>query len=147
MSISTHPDLEPAAEAPLGFEMQDAVCGGRHTLVLSGELDLVSAGSLEAMVLLLCADGITGFALDLSKLTFMDSTGLRALLCAKDVADSHGYEFMLVPGPKNVQRLFEVTGLLNVLPFQEPAEQRPRRTVRARPRRVLNPRPAPRPRL
>jgi len=146
MSISTDGYLKPVGDEPLGFEMQDAVCGGRHTLVLSGELDLVSSTALESMVLLLCGEGITGVALDLSKLTFMDSTGLRAVLCAREVAESHGYEFLLVPGPKNIQRLFELTGLSQVLPFEKPAE-RPRQTVRARPRREFNPRPARRPRL
>lgn len=146
MSISTGGHLYPVDEPPLGFEVQDAVCGGRHTLVLSGELDLVSARALEAMVLLLCSDGVSGVALDLSKLTFMDSTGLRAVLCVKGVAESHGYEFMLVPGPRNIQRLFELTGLAQVLPFEKPAE-RPRQTVRTRPRRTLNPRSARRPGL
>jgi anti-sigma B factor antagonist len=104
---------------PVPFEVQDSVCGGRHTLVLSGELDIVSAPELEAMSRMLCADGISGVALDLSKLTFMDSTGLRAILSVKEISDSHGYEFMLIPGPHNVQRLFELTGLLDLLPFDE----------------------------
>jgi anti-sigma B factor antagonist len=145
MSVSTGHNLRPLDQAPLGFEVQDAVCGGRHTLVLSGELDLVSSGALESMVLLLCADGITGIALDLSKLTFMDSTGLRAVLCVREVAESHGYEFLLIPGPRNIQRLFELTGLSQVLPFEEPAE-REHQTVRARRHRLLNARPASRPR-
>jgi anti-anti-sigma factor len=144
MSVSSSGQLYPVDEPPLGFEVQDAVSGGRHTLVLSGELDLVSAGALEAMLLLLGSEGVSGVALDLSKLTFMDSTGLRAVLCAKQVAESHGYEFLVVPGPRNIQRLFELTGLLEVLPFEKPAE-RPHQTVRARPRRALNPRPSPRP--
>jgi anti-anti-sigma regulatory factor len=47
----------------------------------------------------------------------MDSTGLRTVLLAKELCDSHGFELSLVPGPPKVQRLFELTALLDVLPF------------------------------
>jgi anti-anti-sigma factor len=55
----------------------------------------------------------------LSKLTLIDSTGLRAVLFAKELSDRHGYEFVLIPGPSHVQRLFELAGLFDVLPFRE----------------------------
>jgi anti-sigma B factor antagonist len=144
MCISSGPNLEPT-HGILGFEVQDAVSGGRHTLMLSGELDLVSSGALEATVLPLCAEGITGITLDLRKLTFMDCTGLRAVLCVKELADRHGYEFLLVPGPPSIQRLFEVTGLQHRLPFRARVAY-PRRRMQPRPRRVLSARAAPRPR-
>jgi anti-anti-sigma factor len=100
------------------FEVQDIVSDGRHRLLLSGELDLAPAAELEAMLLRLCADGTKEIALDLSKLRFMGSIGLRLILLARELCRQHGYEFQLVAGPANIQRVFEMTGLLDVLPFQ-----------------------------
>ena len=62
------------------FEVQESVRNGRHTLLLSGELDLAVAAGLEAMILGLCGEGVSAVELDLSQLTFMDSSGLRAVL-------------------------------------------------------------------
>jgi anti-sigma B factor antagonist len=108
-------------EDPFGsraFEVQDVVSDGRHRLVLTGELDLGPAAELEAMLLRLCADGTKEITLDLSKLTFMGSTGLRTVLLAKELCEQHGCEFLLIAGPKNIQRMFELTGLIDALPFQ-----------------------------
>jgi anti-sigma B factor antagonist len=103
------------------FATQDAVCEGRHTLAPSGELDIVSAVELESNLLHISRARTTGITLDLSRLTFKDSTGLRAVLFAKRLADRHGYEFSIVPGPPRIQRVFELVALLDVLPFQPDA--------------------------
>jgi anti-anti-sigma factor len=103
---------------PRSFEVQDVVSDGRHRLVLTGELDLAPAADLEATLLRLCMDGTKEIALDLSKLRFMGSIGLRLILLARELCEQHGYEFQLIAGPANIQRVFEMTGLLDVLPFQ-----------------------------
>lgn len=100
------------------FQVQDIVSDGRHRLVLSGELDLAPAPELEEMLLRLCADGTKEITVDLSKLRFMGSTGLRLILLAKELCEQNGCGFLLVAGPPNIQRMFEMTGLLDVLPFQ-----------------------------
>jgi anti-sigma B factor antagonist len=112
---------EAAGEQLAGadFEVQDSVSGGRHTLILRGELDLQPAMQLEQMLKHICVEGTTGIVIDLSKLTFMGSTGLRAILLARDLCEQHGYEFFIVPGPRNVQRLFELTGLDELLPLAD----------------------------
>jgi anti-anti-sigma factor len=103
---------------PRSFEVQDVVSDGRHRLVLTGELDLAPAADLEATLLRLCTDGTKEIALDLSKLRFMGSIGLRLMLLARELCEEHGYEFQLIAGPANIQRVFEMTGLLDVLPFR-----------------------------
>ena len=100
------------------FEVQDVVSDGRHRLVLTGELDLAPAADLETTLLRLCSAGTKAIAIDLSKLRFMGSIGLRLILLARELCDEHGYEFRLIAGPANIQRVFEMTGLLDVLPFQ-----------------------------
>jgi anti-anti-sigma factor len=100
------------------FEVRDVVQGGLHTLVLSGELDIAPAADLEAMILRLCGDGASGIGIDLSRLTFMGSTGIRLVLAAREMCAEHGSDFFVIPGPRSVQRLFEITGLLDALPFR-----------------------------
>ena len=100
------------------LELQDEGVGARHTLVLIGELDMASAPTLDAAIDRLCTDGTEALTLDLSRLTFMDSTGLRVMLVAKDLCVENGCELQLVRGPAQIQRLFEVTGLLELLPFR-----------------------------
>jgi anti-sigma B factor antagonist len=103
---------------PEPFYVRDVVQDGHHRLRLSGELDILAAPRLETVIRRVCAGGPTGLTLDLSRATFIDSSGLRAILLAKELTDEHGYGFALVPGPPNVQRLFELTALLDVLPFE-----------------------------
>jgi anti-sigma B factor antagonist len=105
------------------LDVQDAVSAGRHILVLSGELDIASADQLEAMVRQICDTATTEVVLDLSKLRFIDSSGLRAVLAAGEVCEEHGHEFVLVPGPRNIQRVFELTRLAERLPFRESGSQ------------------------
>ena len=84
---------------------------GNRTLVLSGELDIASSWLLDCPLLKISTDGTRSFTLDLSRLTFIDSTGKG--LCA-----ACSCEIMLIPGPARVQRVFEVSGLMDHLPFR-----------------------------
>lgn len=104
-------------DGPAQLELHDHASGARHVLVLSGELDLASSPALEEALRGICTDSTEALTVDLSTLTFMDSTGLRVLLLAKELCERHGCEFLLVAGPPQIQRLFEVTGILERLPF------------------------------
>jgi len=106
------------SQLPEPFEAQDVARDGRHTLVLSGDLDIASATTLKELLLEVSLVGTTGITLDLSGLTFMDSTGLFMVLFAKELADTHGYDLSIVPGSQKIQRIFELTGLLDLMPFQ-----------------------------
>jgi anti-sigma B factor antagonist len=92
------------------------VSGDDHTLVLSGELDMSAEDELETAIIS-CAKAAR-LTLDLSQLTFMDSTGLTLMLLASDLCKAHGIVFALVPGPRQVQRVFEIAGVLDSLPFE-----------------------------
>ena len=102
------------------FDVEDRVDGSRHILVLRGELDMRSSPDLEAMVLVAKRDA-SRLILDLSRLTFIDLRGLRMVLFAKELCEWDRCEFRLVPGPPSVERVFELTDLLEVLPFDPDA--------------------------
>ena len=99
--------------APLSI--RNTVRAGRHTLALTGELDLDSANRLEEAVREVCASG-TGLVIDLRKVTFMDSSGLRVLIVAGTLCEERGHELRIIPG-EDIQRILEMSGLDQVLPF------------------------------
>ena len=99
------------------LELRDDAVGPRHVLVLSGELDMASSPALDGAVRGICTDSAEALTVDLSGLTFMDSTGLRVVLLAKQLCERHRCEFLVIPGPAQIQRLFEVAGILERLPF------------------------------
>lgn len=109
--------VPPSAEPP-PFALQDLVSERHHRLLLSGELDMHAAPTLEACVEQICASGATSLIMDLSRLTFMDSTGVRMTLLARELCAQQECEFLLIQGPAQIRLLFEATGLLNRLPFQ-----------------------------
>jgi anti-sigma B factor antagonist len=83
-----------------------------------GELDLASVELLNAAVERACAERATSVTLDLRGLSFIDSTGLAAIVLAARVCETSGADFTLIPGSQSTQRLFEITGLLDALPFR-----------------------------
>ncbi|HXP28212.1 MAG TPA: STAS domain-containing protein [Solirubrobacteraceae bacterium] len=91
---------------------------GERTLVLSGELDLASRPLLDVAVSCVQRRDTEALVLDLSEVAFMDSTGLHGVLAAKTLCAAHGCTFVLVRGPSQVQRLFELSGVIDELPFR-----------------------------
>ena len=104
--------------ASVGLTVRDIVAGPEHRLVLAGELDIASAPILEAKIASLAENGTTRIVLDLSDLTFMDSTGLRALLAADKLCAANGQSFSVAGASGPVQRLFELTGVDGALQFE-----------------------------
>jgi anti-sigma B factor antagonist len=108
-----------------GLEIEESTHGGRHTLTLGGELDIASVPILHAAIARICKAGSAGrVVLDLSGLIFIDSTGLAEIILTSQLCDRDGFELILVPGPRAVQRLFELTGLIDALPFAGANETR-----------------------
>ena len=95
---------------------------GLCTLVLVGELDTRSVPTLEVAISRCCAGGARAVTLDLSRLTFIDSSGLWTITSARRWCERQAYGFSLIPGPESVQRVFDITGLSDVLPFRREDE-------------------------
>jgi anti-sigma B factor antagonist len=105
------------ADSSRGVDIVQETNGADHTLRLSGELDIAGVPSLEALVSRVCAEDAASVTIDLGGLSFIDSTGLAAIVHISGLCDRHGKRFELLPGSRAVQRVFEVTGLDGVLPF------------------------------
>jgi anti-sigma B factor antagonist len=80
-------------------------------VTLSGELDLATAPTLQAALQEAeSGDAAHPIVLDLRRLAFIDSSGLRVVLAAAKRAGDQGRRFVLVRGSDQVDRVFQVTG-------------------------------------
>ncbi len=93
---------------------------GAASLRLEGELDLAGAGLMEESLGALEAKRPARLVVDLGRLAFIDSTGLRLLIQADARARERGGELVLHPGDASIQKVFEMTGALDVLHFEDP---------------------------
>jgi anti-anti-sigma factor len=80
-------------------------------LSLYGELDIAAAPEVDEELAALERSRPDLIVLDLRGLTFLDSTGLRALLGADARAREEGRRVVLIQGPEPVQRVLSITGL------------------------------------
>jgi anti-anti-sigma factor len=86
-------------------------------LRLLGELDLDTTPTVEAEISALRKSGTRTLVLDLTGLTFMDSSGLRCILDCDAEARQDGFSVALIEGPPAVHRVFELTNTHTRLRF------------------------------
>lgn len=84
---------------------------GLAHVVLTGELDLSTIDKVEQELVRVEGNGPETVALDLSRLTFLDSSGLRVIVSADKRARRENRRFVVVRGPDTVQRVFSITRL------------------------------------
>ena len=97
------------------------VRNGRSTRIAPcGELDIATTPELEQALADATADAATEIVLDLRELTFMDSSGLRALAEANTRAGESGVELSIWRGPRQIERVLEISGLGTLLPLVDP---------------------------
>jgi anti-sigma B factor antagonist len=92
------------------MRITSSTADGVTVLAVFGEVDLATADQLhEAGIDALSAEGAT-LRIDLAGVTFMDSTGLAALVKIRNQAENPDH--VKVQNPQsNVARVFAVTGL------------------------------------
>ena len=88
---------------------------GTHVVAPSGELDSHTAPQLGTCLLELAEEGETDVVVDLSRVTFMDSTGIGVLLNAVRALSSRRRRLVLVCPTERMLKPFQVTGLVDRL--------------------------------
>ena len=78
---------------------------------LRGELDLSTVERVEDELRQVEERTNKAIALDLSGLSFLDSTGLRLMVTADQRARKSGRRLVIVKGPETVHRVFTITRL------------------------------------
>jgi anti-anti-sigma factor len=82
------------------------------TVAVAGEVDLPHARDLVVVLREVLAGAPAVIALDLSRVTFMDSTGIQVLMGARADAVKAGTEVRIQKTSAPVQRVLRLTGLL-----------------------------------
>jgi anti-sigma B factor antagonist len=86
--------------------------GRRYLVCLSGPLDLETAGELEKALRHVCHDGAREVTLDLRELTFLDSSGIRAIFVGRDFCERHQCEYFLIHSENQMlRRLLVIAGV------------------------------------
>jgi anti-sigma B factor antagonist len=90
-----------------------------HTICLVGELDLATADAVDRELERVQATDAASIVVDLSGLTFMDSTGVRLLVSADARSQHDGARLALLRGSAAVQRVLQLSGVESLLPFAD----------------------------
>jgi anti-sigma B factor antagonist len=119
--VTVPPERPRVAEVPVpgALTIQSRREGDVLLVSLAGELDLASAPDLERELQAGENTGPSRVVIDLGGLGFMDSTGLQALLRARERANEAGYALALRRGPHQVQRVFELTKTVDAFTFED----------------------------
>jgi anti-sigma B factor antagonist len=100
------------------FEMAERHEGRAIVVVLRGELDFGTAGQVQARLAELRDDGAPTL-LDLDRLTFIDSTGIRLVLTASEDAERTSWSFRVTRGSERVRRVLEAAQVIDRLPYDD----------------------------
>ncbi len=91
--------------------------GGRVVVAAIGEVDVFTAPQLDAELSRLTGDGRTDLVVDLSRVDFLDSTGLSVLVkTLKRVREADGRLDVVVTAER-VAKVFRLTGLDQLIPL------------------------------
>lgn len=99
------------------FSLTRRTHGASEVVTLAGELDMAHAPTV-AETLDALADTARPVIVDLSELTFIDSSGIHAILRPRP---QQGVVVLVCP-PGNIQRVLSVTKIDRVLPVYESLE-------------------------
>jgi len=117
--VTTHdPDALAGEFEPFHVDVEPSRESVRVSPV--GELDIATVDKLRDEVVRLRESGFSRIVLDLRRVRFIDSTGLRLVLELDAAARADSHNLDVVRGPDVVHRIFEVTQVAERLSFVEP---------------------------
>ncbi len=94
---------------------------GRTVLAVGGEVDLATAPQLRRRLIELVNGGCRDLVVDLSKVGFIDSTGLGVLVGARRRIKEAEGDLVLVVPQDTIRALFRVTGLTEIFTIVDSA--------------------------
>ena len=102
------------------FEIRDLTDGATLMLSIEGELDLSTVPVLARRVDGRLGESPTTLTLDLSAVTFMDSSGLRLLIEHNERARREAWKLSLIPSThESANTVLRMTGADTALPFEQ----------------------------
>lgn len=100
---------------PAPFAVRSVPAGNTLTLEVTGEIDMITAPEIARMTDL-AADGTSLVIVDLSDVSFVDSTGLNVLFTCRRMLDGRDIALrVVVPEASPIRRVFEITQMTDRL--------------------------------
>ena len=99
------------------MDMSVDTVDGRIVVHVAGEVDLANAPELDAQLATVMSDSPSQHVVDLTDVTFMDSTGLGVLVRALKRSRELEIRLDLIVTNERVLKVFGITGLDTVLPI------------------------------
>lgn len=100
------------------FIQQSSPSHRESILTINGEIDVYTAPELRDKLLPLCEQEKHKVTVNLSGVTYMDSTGLGVFIGAYKASQSAGGALSLTGLSPRVTRLFEITGLNELMTIE-----------------------------
>ena len=89
----------------------------RYVLTVSGEVDLATSPDLDAAVIAAIESGATSVVIDLTDVSFMDSSGLGVIVRGLKRCREADRDLDLIITNDRVLKVFGITGLDQVIPI------------------------------
>jgi anti-anti-sigma factor len=115
MTVSVHSAVPDPVVA--GLRILVGHQGTTTTIALEGEWDLAEREATRRAVHSALARRPEQVVLDLSRLTFIDSSGVHGTMELARRSAARNIRLAIIPGPRAVQRVFELCHLAELLPF------------------------------
>ena len=98
------------------FTLRESQSDGVAQLNLGGELDLAAKPAVNELVRRRLADAaITRLVIDLTEVTFIDSSGIGTLIGCRNLADRSGKALQVIGAQGRVARVLDLTGVGDLL--------------------------------
>jgi anti-sigma B factor antagonist len=97
--------------------------GDVTVLEVGGEVDVYTAPKLREKLVELVSDGHYNIVVDMTKVEFLDSTGLGVLVGGLKRVRSHNGGLELVCNQERILKIFRITGLTKVFPIHDTLEE------------------------
>jgi len=99
------------------FEIAQRADESTPVLSVRGEIDVSTAPELRDRLLSVAQEGYSTVVVDLSEVTFLDSTALGVLVSGLKRFRAAGGDLRLVVTGRSVTKVLEITGLVEVFPI------------------------------
>jgi anti-sigma B factor antagonist len=105
------------------FEVSEEVAPGYTVVSVTGEVDVATAPKLRERLDEAVDRGTALLVVDLTPVTFIDSTGLGVLIGVSKRVEDAGEILRLVIAEPRIIKLLEITGLLDLFTIVSSVEQ------------------------
>jgi anti-sigma B factor antagonist len=97
--------------------------GDKTVLEVGGEVDVYTAPKLREKLVELVGEGRYDIVVDMTKVEFLDSTGLGVLVGGLKRVRSHDGSLSLVCNQERILKIFRITGLTKVFPIYDTLDE------------------------